>query len=92
MENIILTTVKNTKTIKSMCGFGLSAECLLYSHKIYNTLLLEPIGSLRNLEAKVKFLKLQMKFGEQNGCIYYPSPAAIMGKMKGNQFRRLSGL
>jgi len=28
----------------------------------------------------MKFWKLQMKFGEQNECIYYSSPAVINGK------------
>ena len=32
-----------------------------------------------------------MKFGEQNGCLRYSSPTAIMGKKKGNIFRRLRG-
>jgi hypothetical protein len=68
MENIILTNVKNTKTIKSLCVFWPSADCLLYSHKIYNTLLLEFLGSFRNLEAKIKFLKLQIKFGDRMGA------------------------
>jgi hypothetical protein len=33
-----------------------------------------------------------MMFGEQNRCLCYSSPAAIMGKKKGNQFRGLREL
>ena len=33
-----------------------------------------------------------MTFGEQKGCLYYSSLAAIMEKKKGNQFRGLRGL
>jgi len=40
----------------------------------------------------MKFRKLQMTFGEQNGCLYYSSPAVIMGKKKGNRFRGLREL
>jgi len=50
IENIILTTEKNTKPFKYMCGFGPSKECLFYSRKICYTLVLELFLSLKNLE------------------------------------------
>ena len=42
--------------------------------------LLELYGSFKTLWAKIKFWKQQMKFEEQNVCLYYSSPAAIKGK------------
>jgi len=32
-----------------------------------------------------------MAFGEQNGCLYYTSPAAIMGKRKEINFEDCEG-